>query len=92
MATKRIRVVISGLVQGVGFRWYTREQALGRDLAGFVRNLPDGRVEAAFEGEPGDVDGMLEWCRGGPGGAWVAEVEVEEERPTGEDGFRITRA
>ncbi len=52
MSTKRVRVLVSGEVQGVGFRWYCREQAMGRRVTGFVRNLPDGQVEAAFEGDP----------------------------------------
>jgi acylphosphatase len=89
--TRRVHVYISGDVQGVGFRWFTREEAMGYGLKGFVANLPDGRVEAAFEG-PGDaVDAMLEWCRQGPPWARVEDVEVIEEQPVGESGFRITR-
>jgi acylphosphatase len=89
--TRRVHVYISGDVQGVGFRWFTREEAMGHGLKGFVANLPDGRVEAAFEG-PGDaVDVMLEWCRQGPRWARVEAVEVIEEQPVGESGFRITR-
>jgi acylphosphatase len=88
---KRVHVFVTGDVQGVGFRWYCREQALGRHLKGFVRNLPDGRVEAAFEGDPAAVDQMVAWCRRGPGWAQVTDVEVEEETPTGETEFQITR-
>jgi acylphosphatase len=89
---KRVRVVISGSVQGVGFRWYCREQALSRNLTGSVRNRPDGRVEAAFEGEEGAVDAVVAWCRTGPRGAKVSNVEVVEETPVGTKGFEITRA
>jgi acylphosphatase len=88
---KRVHVFISGQVQGVGFRWFCREEALRRRLAGFVRNLPDGRVEAAFEGEPAAVDQMVEWCRGGPDFASVSEVDVSEESPAGDARFVISR-
>ncbi len=82
---------VSGDVQGVGFRWYTREQALTLGLTGWVWNLPDGRVEAVFEGEPDAVERMLEWCRSGPPLARVRSIEVAEEPPEGEEGFRIER-
>jgi acylphosphatase len=88
---KRVHVLISGQVQGVGFRWFCREEALRRRLAGFVRNLPDGRVEAAFEGDPSAVDRMVEWCRAGPDFARVSEVDVTEEPPAGKTGFVISR-
>lgn len=91
MATKRVRVRVSGDVQGVGFRWFCREQAMGHGLAGYVRNLPDGRVEATFEGDPEAVDEMVAWCRTGPQWATVASIEVEEEQPGGESDFQITR-
>ena len=85
---KRARVVVRGHVQGVGFRWDTIERARSRELSGFVRNLPDGSVEAAFEGEPEAVDALVAWCRRGPTGARVDDVKVELETPTGETGFR----
>lgn len=88
---RRARVLISGDVQGVGFRWSCRERAVALSISGWVRNLPDGRVEAVFEGSPDAVDRMLEWCREGPGWAAVAEVSVNEEEPAGEAGFRIAR-
>jgi len=91
VSTKRVRVLVSGDVQGVGFRWYCREQAMGGRVTGFVRNLPDGRVEAAFEGEPEAVEAMVRWCRAGPGGARVESVEVTAEQPEGGTEFRITR-
>jgi acylphosphatase len=58
-------------------------------LAGWVRNRPDGRVEAVFEGEQGAVDKAVAWCHEGPPWATVTEVEVTDEQPEGEDGFRI---
>ena len=88
---RRVHVFISGDVQGVGFRWFCREEALRRRLAGFVRNLSDGRVEAAFEGDPAAVDAMVDWCRYGPNFAKVEAVDVQEEPPTGDQGFVISR-
>jgi acylphosphatase len=91
MSSRRIRVHVSGDVQGVGFRWYCREAAMGQGITGSVRNLPDGRVEAEFEGDSEAVDDMVEWCRKGPKWARVDAVDVEEGEPLGEGGFRIER-
>lgn len=88
---KRARVSIAGRVQGVFFRHETRQQALSQGLAGWVRNLPDGRVEAVFEGPEDVVEGMVRWCREGPGGARVTEVEVITEEPENLDGFEVRR-
>jgi acylphosphatase len=88
---KRVRVIVAGDVQGVGFRWYCREEAMSREVSGFVRNLGDGRVEATFEGEPSQVDAMVEWCHHGPRSADVDHLEVEEEWPEGEETFEIRR-
>ena len=85
---ERVRVRISGRVQGVGFRWATLQRAQSRDVAGWVRNNADGSVEAAFEGEPDAVDALVAWCRRGPSGARVDDVTVEQEAPNGERGFR----
>jgi len=60
-------------------------------VAGWVRNVPDGRVEAVFEGDPQAVDALVEWCRSGPRSATVTAVEVGDEEPQGEEGFRIAR-
>jgi len=81
---KRIHVFISGRVQGVFFRANTQKAALSFNLTGWVRNLPDGRVEAVFEGKEGNVDAMMEWCRKGPPFARVADVKVIEESFSGE--------
>jgi acylphosphatase len=84
-----MRVVVAGRVQAVGYRWACREEARRRGLGGFVRNIPDGRVEAAFEGPADQVDAMVEWCRHGPSWADVTSVEVEEQAPAGERKFVI---
>ena len=86
---KRARVVVSGVVQGVFFRTETRERARSLGIAGWIRNVPDGTVEAAFEGDDERVDSMVEWCRRGPSGASVENVEVEWIEPEGEAGFSI---
>ena len=67
----RVHVVIEGRVQGVFFRASTRDEARARGLGGWVRNLPDGRVEALFEGDQRVVENMLAWCHKGPPYAYV---------------------
>lgn len=86
----RAHVFVSGRVQGVNFRAATSEQARAAGVAGWVRNLPDGRVEAVFEGTRAAVLRMLEWCRHGPRWAQIDNVEVSWETPQGEQGFRVT--
>ena len=71
-----MRVTIQGQVQGVGFRYATWSKARGLGLTGWVRNLRDGRVEAEFEGDQARLEQMLDWCRRGPLGAQVREVEA----------------
>ena len=88
---KRVRATIAGRVQGVFFRASCAEEARRRDLSGWVRNLPDGRVEAVFEGPDTDVDALVAWCRIGPPHASVETVETVEEPLLGEDGFRVAR-
>jgi acylphosphatase len=88
--TKRVRVYVSGKVQGVFFRDSTRERAERLGVSGWVRNLPDGRVEAVFEGEAGAVDELVRWCHEGPPHARVEGVEVEEEPASGgTKGFEV---
>lgn len=86
---KRTRVRVSGRVQGVGFRYSAQMRARSLGVAGWVRNLPDGSVEAVFEGDVEQVDSMVEWCRRGPGGASVTRVETHEEQPAGEKMFVV---
>lgn len=76
---RRARVLISGRVQGVFFRAHTRRKAHELGLTGFVRNLPDGRVEAVFEGDQELIEKMIAWCHRGPSGARVEAVEVTWE-------------
>lgn len=80
----RVRVVISGLVQGVFFRHYARKNAVTFGLSGWVKNRPDGRVEALLEGRESQVAMMLEWFRIGPPSARVTDVAVFREKATGE--------
>jgi acylphosphatase len=86
---KRAHVHVHGWVQGVFFRVEARDRARSLGLAGWVRNLPDGVVEAVFEGEDANVDSMIDWCRRGPSGARVEDVEVAWGQPEGESGFAV---
>jgi acylphosphatase len=85
----RVHVRIRGRVQGVFFRAEARARAESLGLTGWIRNAPDGSVEAEFEGNEERVESMLGWCRRGPSGANVDDVEVESEEPTGETGFSV---
>jgi acylphosphatase len=85
----RYRVLIAGQVQGVGFRINCRRAALEHGVRGWVRNLPDGRVEAAFEGPADDVQHLLDWARRGPRLAIVTNVTVDAEPPEGLASFQI---
>lgn len=85
----RKRVVISGRVQGVFFRDHCYRLASAEGVAGRVRNLASGEVEACFEGEPHAVGRMVDWCRHGPPQAVVTEVRVVDEQPKGERRFVI---
>ncbi|NHN48785.1 acylphosphatase [Halostella sp. JP-L12] len=87
----RAHVFVSGRVQGVYFRGTTRDTAEEEGVDGWVRNLQDGRVEAAFEGSEDAVESMVEFCHEGSPMAEVEDVEVEYEEPQGEEGFRIRR-
>jgi acylphosphatase len=85
------RFVISGRVQGVGFRWFTQETATREGLKGWVRNLPDGRVEALLEGDEEAVTRVERALRAGPRGARVEDVFVDTEEPGGYRSFTIER-
>ena len=80
----RAHVFVSGRVQGVFFRSETRYEARLRGVKGWVRNLPDGRVETVFEGEEEAVKELIEFCRRGPPGAKVTKIDVKWEDYTGE--------
>jgi acylphosphatase len=88
----RARVVITGKVQGVCFRAETQRAAKQRNVLGWVRNRPEGSVEALFEGDEPDVKAMLEWCWQGSSFSRVQHVEVKWETCTGDhDRFDIAR-
>lgn len=83
------KVVVSGHVQGVFFRDSTRREANRLGVTGWVRNRPDGRVEAWFEGPPDAVERMVRWCSEGPRHASVDDVRGSEARPEGHTRFSI---
>ena len=87
MTDARARVVIRGRVQGVFFRAEAGERARSLGLAGWVRNNPDGTVEAVFQGDRDRVESLLAWCRRGPAAAKVEDVEVEWTETRDERGF-----
>lgn len=88
--TKSVRVVITGRVQGVFYRAWTRERAERHGVSGWVRNRPDGAVEALFSGPAEAVDALLAACREGPPAARVADIAVEAAEPAGTRGFAVT--
>lgn len=81
--------MIRGRVQGVFFRAQARERALALGVAGWIRNNPDGSVEAVFEGPEAHVRSLVRWCGRGPVGAVVESVETRWEDPVGEREFSI---
>ena len=83
--------IVRGTVQGVAFRWYAKERARELGLAGWIRNLEDGRVEAWIEGDSGAVEEMLAWLRRGPPAARVTGLEVVEETASGAERFEVRR-
>jgi acylphosphatase len=87
---ERAHIRVSGQVQGVFFRDSTRRKAEELGLSGWVKNLPDGKVEAVFEGPSDSVRKMVRWCEEGPQQAWVENVDTDFEDP-GEDlqGFEV---
>ena len=90
MEITRLHIVIEGIVQGVFFRASTIEESSKLGLTGWVKNCSDGRVEAVFEGEIDKIEQIVEWCKKGPPGAVVSNVETVLERATGEyDSFTI---
>ncbi|HZY66012.1 MAG TPA: acylphosphatase [Rubrobacteraceae bacterium] len=87
---ERAHVYVSGNVQGVFFRDSTRQKAKELGLAGWVKNTPDGRVEAVFEGPSSEVRQMVDWCENGPSQADVEDVEAEYSEPEGNsEGFEV---
>ncbi len=85
----RVRVFVDGWVQGVQFRSSTVQEASRLEVSGWVRNLPDGRVEAVYEGPRNAVEELLAWTRRGPRWAHVTEIAIHDEEPKGERGFSV---
>lgn len=90
-AVRRAHVWVTGRVQGVFFRGSCAEEAARLGIRGWIRNLPDGRVEAVFEGPRETVDEMLRWCEKGPPGAKVFRLAGKDEDPEDEQGFTVLR-
>jgi acylphosphatase len=89
MPDGRARVVVRGRVQGVYFRGEAQVRARSLGVSGWAQNERDGSVQAVFEGPRERVESMIEWCRCGPRGARVDEVETVWEEPEGLSGFRV---
>ncbi len=85
----RVHVFVSGEVQGVNFRQEIADKANEQGVVGWVRNLPDGRVEAVLEGPRDEVYRVVGLCRAGPKGAKVMNVQVDREPPKNEKTFKI---
>jgi acylphosphatase len=88
-AERTVRVVITGRVQGVGYRAWTEDEAVARGLDGWVRNRSDGAVEALFSGAAEDVAGMLAACREGPDASIVSNVAVTDSTEPAGRSFRV---
>jgi len=89
MEIVRAHLKIYGRVQGVGFRWSMQREAKKLGVNGWVRNLPNGSVEAVIEGEKERVEALIGWAHQGPAWARVTRVEISWEPPKGERGFRV---
>ena len=85
------RAVVSGRVQGVGFRFFAERAAKKAGVVGWVRNLPDGRVETVVEGSDDAIERYLGELRNGPLGSRVTDVAVEDRQPGNFESFEITR-
>jgi len=86
---KRSRIIVAGRVQGVFFRASSVQRAMALGVSGWVRNLPDGRVEIVAEGASDAVDALISWARRGPAAARVLSISVHDEPPRGESGFGV---
>ncbi len=84
MSSKRIRIIVTGKVQGVFFRQALKVMAKKNDIFGWVKNLKDGRVEAVLEGAEEKINRLVEWSHGGPANARVEDVEIHNEKFSGE--------
>ena len=87
---RRVRLIVSGRVQGVWYRGSMEHEAVRLGVAGWVKNRPDGNVEAVAEGAPAAIEALIGWCRKGPPAARVADVAVHDEPVQGLKGFHVT--
>ena len=91
MSKQRIRIFVTGRVQGVFFRQTLKVKAKQNDVYGWVKNLNDGKVEAILEGDADNVTRLIEWAHGGPANAIVEDVEIQNEKFIGEfSKFEVT--
>ncbi len=89
---KQVKVVIRGNVQGVLFRYHLLQLSLQCNIKGYVRNKQDGTVEAVFQGNQADLEAMIKFCRQGPDGAKVEDIEVIEQAITNTfKDFRVAK-
>ena len=92
MSLKRVELLISGMVQGVGFRYYTYQRAQRLHLTGWVRNLPDGRVQVLAEGERGILEELISELKTGPNFAVIQDIDMTWSEPTGQySSFDVAR-
>ena len=92
MAERRVRIIVRGIVQGVGFRYHTKERGTALGLKGFVRNAGSDSVVVEAEGDEDAINELISWLRTGPQHAAVETVELEEQTPTGKQhSFEIVR-
>ena len=84
MTDQRVRIFVTGKVQGVFFRQALKIKAKQNNVFGWVRNLQDGRVEAILEGQDENVNVLVEWCHGGPANARVEDVDIRSEKYSNE--------
>ena len=85
------KILVTGYVQGVGFRWSAVREASRRDISGFVKNMPDGSVYIEAEGTREQLADFAAWCRMGPGVGYVDSAKITEHPPAGYREFRIER-
>ncbi|HLC78632.1 MAG TPA: acylphosphatase [Candidatus Nanoarchaeia archaeon] len=86
---KSLRLYIIGTVQGVFFRAFVKEHAEKLDLKGFVRNLEDGKLEVFIEGNPDEVNKMIELCKQGPKHSQIRSIEIKDEKFQGFKNFKV---
>jgi len=88
---KAVRLYITGTVQGVFFRAFIKENAERYDVKGFTRNLEDGRIEVFLEGNPDEVNKMIELCKKGPRHSVIKNVDIKDEKFQGFKDFKVLR-